>query len=205
MMATLIMDRALEGRLRAERAESGSDRYDEVWEGTYMMAPMPNIEHQDLVNRLATIFQEIIGWPELGIVLPGCNVSDRKEDWQENYRVPDVAVVLSEGGAQNLDTHWCGGPDFVVEVVSRDDKTREKLPFYAAVGVRELLVVDRAPWRLELYRLVDRQLTLAGTSELPHGEPLKSEILPFTFCLVASPRRPRIHVVNAAGEKEWHV
>ena len=204
-MATLIMDRALEGRLRAERAESGSDRYDEVWEGTYMMAPMPNIEHQDLVNRLAAIFQEIVGWPELGIVLPGCNVSDRKEDWQTNYRVPDVAVVLKGGGAQNLDTHWCGGPDFVVEVISRDDKTREKLPFYAAVGVRELLVVDRDPWRLELYRLIDQQLSLAGTSELPAGQPLNSEILPFTFRLVTGDGRPRIHVVYVAGENEWHV
>lgn len=204
-MATLIIDPEIEDRLRAERVESGADRYDEVWEGTYMMAPMPNIEHQDLVNRLAAVFQETIGWPELGMVLPGCNVSDRKTDWHQNYRVPDVAVVLRESSAQNLDTHWYGGPDFVVEVVSPDDKSREKIPFYAGVGVRELLIIDRNPWMLELYQLSGKQLKLTASSVLPKSQILTSQVLRFTFCLVAGDSRPRIQVRHAASENEWLV
>ena len=48
-MATVILDEELAERLKAERAERGGDRYDEVWEGVYMMAAMPNNEHQFLV------------------------------------------------------------------------------------------------------------------------------------------------------------
>ena len=69
-MATLITDPALERRLRAERVELGADRYDEVWEGIYMMAPMPDNEHQPLVARFTRIFEEVIGDAGLGNVLP---------------------------------------------------------------------------------------------------------------------------------------
>ncbi len=54
-MTTVILDDSLAERLKAERAERGGDRYDEVWEGVYMMAAMPNNENQRLVNLLATI------------------------------------------------------------------------------------------------------------------------------------------------------
>jgi len=50
-----------------------------------------------------------------------------------------------------------GGPDFAVEILNPGDRTPEKLPFYASVNVRELLVVDRDPWSLELFRLCDGQ------------------------------------------------
>jgi Uma2 family endonuclease len=205
LMATLIMDPAMEGRLRAERAESGADRYDEVWRGTYMMAPMPNDEHQQIVMRLASIFQETIDWPGHGDVRPGVNVSDLQDDWTKNYRVPDVAVFLREGRARNFGEYWYGGPDFVVEVVSTDDKTRDKLPFYASVSVRELLIVDRNPWKLELYRLSDKQLNQGGASELPAGQTLNSAVLSFTFGLVAGNPRPRIQVRHTGGDGEWLV
>ena len=42
-MATLITDPKLEEQLRAQRAEWGGDRYDEVWEGTYLMNPLPEL------------------------------------------------------------------------------------------------------------------------------------------------------------------
>jgi hypothetical protein len=83
-MATLITDRELEQRLQAARHAAGADRYDEVWEGTYMMTPMPNDEHQQLVSRFAAIFQDVIDWPGLGHVRPGVNISDRIEKWQEH-------------------------------------------------------------------------------------------------------------------------
>ena len=52
-MATVVMDRRIADELRQARAvAAGSDRWDEIWEGTYMMAPLPNIEHQDLVGAL---------------------------------------------------------------------------------------------------------------------------------------------------------
>ncbi len=73
-MPTLVRDPQLEQRLRAERTAFGADRYDEVWEGIYMIAPMPNDEQQQIVNRLASIFQEVIDWPGLGHVRPVIDV-----------------------------------------------------------------------------------------------------------------------------------
>ena len=77
---------------------------------------------------------------------PGCNVSDQPERWKRNYRCPDVAVFLPGNPAEDRGTHWYGGPDFAAEVHSRFDRSRKKFGFYAKVGVRELLLVDRHPW-----------------------------------------------------------
>src|SRR5215213_3976708 len=133
-MATVIMDRRFAEQLRQERAAAGGDRWDEVWEGTYMMAPLPNIEHQQIANRLAAICLEVVGWNSGASVMAGTNVSDRVNGWEHNYRCPDVAVYLVGNPAQNCNTHWCGGPDFAAEIASDDDRTRDKIPFYAKVG-----------------------------------------------------------------------
>ena len=37
LMATIIRDSVLEERVLAERAACGGDRYDEVWEGIYIV------------------------------------------------------------------------------------------------------------------------------------------------------------------------
>jgi Uma2 family endonuclease len=204
-MATLIVDRALELRLQAERAATGADRYDEVWESTYMMAPMPNDEHQQIVSRLASIFQDIIDWPGHGHVRPGVNISDRIDGWQQNYRVPDVAVFLNDGRAENHEAFWYGGPDFAVEVTSPDDQTAEKLPFYARVKVRELLIVERTPWQLVLLSLDGDQLHRIGQSVPTQSETLISAVLPFRFAMVPGDRRPHIRVWHSESDKEWLV
>lgn len=202
-MPTLVCDEIIEERLLAERAASGADRYDEVWEGIYMMAPMPNDEHQQIVNRLAAVFQEVIDWPELGHVRPGINVSDRKEDWRQNYRVPDVAVFLESGMAENCDAFWFGGPDFAVEVISPGDQTREKIDFYSKVHVRELLLIDRQPWELQLLRLQGGRLVTVAAGKV-EGVAIASEVLPFQFSLHTAPKRPSIQVVHPSG-KSWTV
>ena len=97
-------------------------------------------------------------------VFPGVNVSDREVKWTKNYRCPDVAVFLPGNPAKDRGTHWFGGPDFAVEVISPTTGPGKKFAFYAKVGVRELLLVDRKPWALELYRLQDGVLKLVGKS-----------------------------------------
>jgi Uma2 family endonuclease len=204
-MSFLILDHELGDRLRAERAAHGSDRWDEVWDGVYVMSPLPNDEHQEMVTALATVFQITIRWTDRGQVRAGVNVSDRDEDWKQNYRCPDVAVFLRGGHAVNRGTYWLGGPDFAVEVVSPDDQSRDKIPFYEQVGVRELLVIDRDPWALELYRLRDGRLALAATSTLDRPEVLRSEVVPLTFRLVAASPRPLIEVVHEATGQRWMI
>jgi Uma2 family endonuclease len=163
-MATVIMDRAYAELLRQKRAAAGADRWDEVWEGTYRIVPLPNTEHQQIVNRLCSIFEFVVGWKNGGIVLPGANISDRTVGWEHNYRCPDVVVFLPNSSAKDFGTHWQGGPDFAVEISSDDDRTRDKIEFYASIGTRELLVIDRKPWQLELLRLARKTLKPAGIS-----------------------------------------
>jgi len=204
-MATMIIDPLLEAGLKAQRRATGADRYDEVWEGVYMMAPMPNTEHQQIVSRLVSIFEQIAGWPGLGVVVPGVNLSDREQGWQQDYRVPDVAVALAGGSVRDLDTHWVGGPDFIVEVVSPEDQTREKLAFYSRIEVRELLLVDRRPWLLELFHFRDGSLTSAGKSTIDQQNILASTVLPLTFRLVPGEVRPLIEVVGTKSDHGWQV
>ena len=45
----------------------------------------------------------------------------------------------------------------VVEVRSEGDKTYRKLEFYAALGVREVLVLHPQPRAVELFRLVEEK------------------------------------------------
>ena len=100
----------------------------------------------------------VIWESRLGKVMAGVNVSDREHGWKKNYRCPDVVVFLNHTKAVDCDTFWFGGPDFAVEIASPGDRSREKLEFYAKVGTRELLLVDRKPWSLELYRLDGEKL-----------------------------------------------
>jgi len=204
-MTILVTDPSLEERLILERKNAGADRYDEVWEGVYVMTPMPNVEHQEFVTGLASIFQEIVVWPRLGKVCAGLNLSDRDDDWEHDYRVPDVAVFLNETRAENLDTHLRGAVDFLVEVTSPGDRTREKLPFYGRLGVRELLVVDRQTWALELYAFQSGALQKRGRCTLETGDTLRSTILPLTFRLVAGEPRPQIEVTQTEGGRSWLV
>ena len=199
-MAMLVYDPYVEDQLRAEREASGADRFDEVWEGIYVMTPLPNDEHQELATNLGAALRLGLGFDSPHKVYVGVNVSDRETGWQHNYRGPDVAVYLSSNEAKDCGTHWHGGPDFGIEIVSPGDRSRAKLPFYAAVNTRELLIVDRDPWRLELYRLGGTELTLVGTSTLSEGNTLSSSAIPFRFRLVAANPRPRIEVTAYGGQ-----
>jgi Uma2 family endonuclease len=204
-MATLVIDPSLEEQIRKERAALGADRYDEVWEGTYIMSPAPNNEHQKLVAGLTAILHYIVAESGIGDVFAGANVSDREVEWKQNYREPDVVVTLKGGRAKDCGTHFCGGPDFLIEITSSDDLTREKLAFYAKIGVRELMIVDRDPWSLELYRFHGDELKVVGTSRLDEPSPLTSDVLPVTFRLLPGNARPKIEIIHRDGVQRWLV
>lgn len=201
-MATLITDPELEEKIRAQRAEWGGDRYDEVWEGIYRMNPLPNSEHMHLQGGLVWALRNAVASGP-AMVYPGLNISDRVDDWRKNYRCPDVAVVLPGGIARDYGAYHVGGPDFVVEIISPYDRSREKIPFYGQVGVRELLLVDRDPWGLELYRLLDGQMDLVGQSTLERPCVLPSTVLPVAFRLIPGNARPGIEVSHADGVQKW--
>lgn len=198
-MPLLINDESVAAKLIAERRAQGLDGRDEVWDGVYVMSPMADNEHQDLTTELAAILRSVVDWQGLGKTVAGANVSDRSDDWTTNFRVPDLLVFGNDTQAVDCGTHWFGGPDLAIEIVSRGDRTLEKLDFYARAGTRELLVMDRQPWRLTLYRLDD------SGKLLPIA--LSSSTQPSTILLDAAPiglsvdaSAQWIHVLHRDGQ-----
>ncbi len=198
-MSVLVLDPEIAGRLLAEREATDGAQHDEVWDGVYVMSPLPNIEHLVISAELWLVFRTVLNETNGGIAFNTVNVSDRVEGWEKNFREPDVAVVLKDNPAVNCGTHWRGGPDLVVEILSPNDRAREKFDFYARIGVREVLIIDRAPWRLELYRLADGELKPVGVSSLDQPDTLPSTVFPVVFRLVAGPERPQVEVTRSDG------
>ncbi len=119
--------------LDERRRRSGLDRLDEVWEGVLHMVPAPSGEHADITQQLAVALDGPARAAGLFPTMGEFNVGDSEYD----FRVPD-------GGIHRTRPHgtWFPTVALVVEVVSPGDETWEKLPFYAAHNVDEVLVVD---------------------------------------------------------------
>ena len=115
------------------RRKLGVDTFDEVWEGSYHLAPAAHPAHGYIDNELAALLAPVAR--SVGLVGTGpFNLGD-----PDDYRVPD------RGYHRGLPTTtWVPTAAVVVEVVSPDDETYEKFGFYAAHGVDELIVADPA-------------------------------------------------------------
>jgi Uma2 family endonuclease len=204
-MTAIILDNGIAKHLIARRRRLGLDHFDEVWDGVYVMSPAANIEHFSVSNDLATVLTIVVKWSGLGEVLPGINVSDRKEGWKKNFRVPDVTVFLNGNPAEDCDTHWFGGPDLVIEVISPNDRSRKKIPFYEKIGTREVLLIDRRPWRLTLYRLTEGKLEVVGESTLAAPNVLGSQVVPLSFQLIEALDHPAILLTHLRDGRQWTV
>ena len=164
------------------RQQMGADQHDEVWKGVYVVPPLATNAHQNTVQWLSNIVFNVVNLESRGVVLPGANVSDRRDGWSHSFRAPDIVVVFSGSKAVDRGTHWFGGPDFLVEVRSgKADVVEEKLPFYAKIGVRELLVVDRDSRELTLYRSVGETMEPVPMTAIAGKKWLASDVIPLAF------------------------
>ncbi|HTR89028.1 MAG TPA: Uma2 family endonuclease [Solirubrobacteraceae bacterium] len=136
-MATLVLDPhtpELEA-LKERRRISGIDRLDEVWEGVLHMVPAPSVGHARIAQQLAVAFDKPARAAGLVPAMHEFNLGESDHD----YRIPDGGLL--HPGASGV---WQHTAPLVVEIVSPSDETWLKLPFYAAHGVREVLIVDPA-------------------------------------------------------------
>jgi Uma2 family endonuclease len=131
---TLVLDPPpIEIRALRERRELlGLDHRDEVWEGTYRMVPPPSFTHQRIAEQLAELLGPLARANGLEPLIREFGLGE-----PDDYRVPDGG--LHRSGAGGL---WHPTAALVLEIVSPGDETWQKLPFYAAHGVDELLIVD---------------------------------------------------------------
>ena len=139
------------------RRHTGIDRWDEVWEGVLHMAPAPSDEHQRILDELIEFLRPLLRKSGRGTLRSGINVFDEASP-RENYRIPDLTFVKSDHTAvMKTDGIRGGPPDAVVEIRSPSDETYEKLPFFAKLGVSEVIVINRDTKAVEIFRLADRE------------------------------------------------
>lgn len=155
-----------------ERRRLGIDRQDERWEGEWHFVNPPKRWHPRLNADLFLVLAPLAKGVGLDPYGDSTGIfADVELDW----RVPDQAYASSEQGIEKGLT----GAALVVEIRSPGDETYAKTPFYAALGVTEILVVheDR---RFELYRLSE------GRYEQVEGG--TSSVLKVTFDTVEGQR-----------------
>ena len=188
----MVLDPYVEQQVLAERVGSDGDQYDEVWEGVYIVTPLPNNEHQEIVSALDSILQEVVGRPR------AWSSASRRESQRPRRRIgrrttasPTWPCSFAARRPINCGTHWRGAADFLVEIISPGERTRDKIPFYSSLGVVELLIIDREPWTLELYRHQNGQLEKVGQSTFAAPEVLSSQTVGLTFQLLAGQQRPK--------------
>jgi hypothetical protein len=136
-MATLVLGAPppeLEALL-ARRRRAGLDRLDEVWQGVHHMVPAPSFEHARITQQLALLLDGPARAAGLLAVMGEFNLGESEHD----FRVPDGG--LHRPGAAGV---WLATAAVVVEVLSPDDESRQKLSFYAEHHVDEVLLVDPA-------------------------------------------------------------
>lgn len=94
---------------------------------------------------------------------------------EDDYRVPDQLYVRPE----LVSDRWVEGPaDLLVEIRSPNDETYDKIDWYAAIGVRELLIVHLGERRVELLRRTDDRLVAVPPE--PDGA-VRSDVLEVEF------------------------
>jgi Uma2 family endonuclease len=138
------------------RRRAGADRRDEVWQGVRHLSPDPSRAHLDLQQQLA----ELLGprAREAGLV-PG--VGGFNLGTKDDYRVPDGGLFRDRGVAV-----WNPTAALVLEIVSPGDETWDKLGFYAAHDVAELLIVDPHARVVQWFSLADREYEPTDRSAL---------------------------------------
>ena len=130
----------LEALIR-RRQGLGLDIYDEVWEGSYHVAPAAHPAHGYVDHALAVLLDPYA--KSAGLVATGPFNLGRPED----YRVPD------HGYHRELPADvWVPTAAIVVEVVSPDDETYAKFAFYSASGVDEVIVADPQEQSVRCFR-----------------------------------------------------
>jgi hypothetical protein len=121
--------------LLERRRQAGVDRLDEVWQGVRHMVPGPSVEHAYVAHQLAVLLDGPARAADLVPTMHEFNVGASEHD----FRVPDGG--LHRPGAAGV---WHATAAAVVEILSPGDESWQKLPFYAAHDVDEVLLVDPA-------------------------------------------------------------
>ena len=192
-MRAVIVDSHTIEELVKQRKSLGTDRWDEVWRGEWHLSPSPSWEHQRIEGELFIILKEVVERAGLGVVAHQFNVADPTQGLQD-FRIPDISVVLQGSQAQVRDTFIAGGPDLLLEIYSPGDETYQKIDWYGEQGVRELIIINRDTKGVELYRHDGESLKPVSASLPDSEEAVESALLPLRFEAVEDNAAPRLRI-----------
>jgi Uma2 family endonuclease len=159
------------------------DRQDERWEGEWHFVNPPKLWHPRLNSDMFVVLTPPARARGLVAYCESTGVFAHAEDW----RVPDQAYARPD---QEIEEGLTGA-ELVVEIRSPDDESYAKLPFYAARGITEALIVHRDR-RFELYRL-------SAEGRYEPVEDGRSTVLAVT---VATVEGPRLRITWSDGSAE---
>jgi Uma2 family endonuclease len=156
-MPTLVLDPPPPQlrELLERRRRTGADRHDEVWDGVYHMIPAARIAHSLLAQQLAVLLDAPARANGL-LVSAAFNLGSA-----EDFRVPDLGVHSEPQPAT-----WVPTAAIAVEILSPEDQTWEKLPFYAVHKVAELLILDPSSHAVTWLALLDGEYRAIDRSEI---------------------------------------
>jgi Uma2 family endonuclease len=137
--------------------------YYQVIQGDLIMSPSPNIYHQAVVIRIATLLRQFLDKKPMGEVF----VAPLDVFLSEiNVYQPDVVFISNQRRSILTEHGLEGAPDLAVEVLSpgtaRFDKG-SKRKVYARTGVKELWLVDVEAKLIHVYQLAKDAETPAAT------------------------------------------
>ena len=136
------------------------DQRYEIINGELLMAPAPDLWHQDWVGNLFALLRVHVKKHGLGrlFVAPVDVVLDA-----ENTVEPDLVFVATSNAGILQKRAIFGAPDLLVEIVSPSSVRRDryqKKDLYARFGVKEYWIGDAANQSLEILTLKDGQYDL---------------------------------------------
>ena len=144
------------------------------------MVPQPSTEHlrlgRLLLSALTPVAERLGMEPFYEVALY------RRAGADQDYRVPDLSFALP---AQISKRGLEGACEFLIEILSPNDETYEKLPFYAELGIKELLVASPETRQVELYALRGPKHVLVSADE---KGAVRSQVLGVAFATVAGPK-----------------
>jgi Uma2 family endonuclease len=204
-MRAVIVDSHTIEELVKQRKSLGTDRWDEVWRGEWHLSPSPSWEHQRMEKAFLRILTEVVEDSGLGEVIHQFNVADPAQGLQD-FRIPDISVVLQGSHAQVRETFIAGGPDLLLEIYSPGDETYQKIDWYGEQGVRELIIINRDTKGVELYRHDGESLKPVGTSPSGSIEAVESTLLPLRFETLQDDAAPRLRIQRLESpHRSWVV
>ena len=117
-----------------QRRALGLDKRDEIWNGTYHVTPHAHASHGRLAARL------IVGLHPAASAADLVALTEFNLGVEDDFRVPDLGFLpASEEDGLGL---YVPTAAIVVEIISPDDASYAKIPFYLAREVKEVWLLD---------------------------------------------------------------